>query len=150
MANGNTTRQRGIEQGRAEYAYRCVKDILDIESSGNERDFSAKKYKQHVKKVPTLIKANGLGPAFAFIKTKMNKGEESDKRSWEEIYNHTKEWIRERCEIKYFSTLQEGEEERGFLEDIIRLDTVNYRMLTTEIMALFSWLKRLSDGLITS
>ena len=58
----NETSLRGIEQGRAAFAYDCVNEI----AQSAEEDLK-KKYKSGAKKLPVLIKTNGLGQSLAFI-----------------------------------------------------------------------------------
>jgi CRISPR-associated protein Cmr5 len=65
--SSNTNTIKSLEQGRAKFAYECA-------SKGSQQP-TKKEYKSHVKKIPMLIKTNGLGSTFAFVKSKkMQKG----------------------------------------------------------------------------
>ncbi|HBK54137.1 MAG TPA: type III-B CRISPR module-associated protein Cmr5, partial [Syntrophomonas wolfei] len=50
---------RGIEQRRAVFAYRNVEEAIE-KLGGNESKDSVR-YKGYAKKIPALIKTNGLG-----------------------------------------------------------------------------------------
>ena len=51
-----------LEKGRAEYAYNCVKEVIN---KGFEKE-----YKSYVKSLPQMILSNGLGQTLAFIQAK--------------------------------------------------------------------------------
>ena len=55
----NTSRTK-LEQGRAAYAYNAAKD------GKNKLGNKDSEYKSYVKKLPMLIKTNGLGAAMSF------------------------------------------------------------------------------------
>ena len=65
-----------LEQGRAEFAYKYAEAGKKL---GSE-------YKAYVKKIPMLIKTNGLGATFAFIKSKGGK-------TYDLIHKQTFEWL---------------------------------------------------------
>lgn len=111
----NTTNLTGIEQGRAKKAY-------DFAQEGNK----LKNYDSYVKKVPMMIKVNGLGATFAFIKSK-------DEIAYKKIYEQTSEWLQEKGLVQKNVDL---------IDDIISKNSTNYRLITNEVLALFSWLKR--------
>ena len=71
---------RGIEQGRAQFAYDRVNEIAQ-NSNGDLK----KKYKSGAKKLPVLIKTNGLGQALAFI----NRRDAGN----EKLYDTIGEWL---------------------------------------------------------
>ncbi|NLO98312.1 MAG: type III-B CRISPR module-associated protein Cmr5, partial [Peptococcaceae bacterium] len=71
--------------------------------------------------------------AFAFVKSK-NK-----EKAYELIYKQTEEWLKE-------SGCLSGQEE--LIEQIIKKNSTDYRYLTNEVLALFNWLRRFSEGLI--
>ncbi|MCB1157139.1 MAG: type III-B CRISPR module-associated protein Cmr5 [Leptospiraceae bacterium] len=121
---------KGIEQGRADYAYRCVEDA--------KRDLKedADKYKSYCKKIPMMLKINGLGNTIGFIKAKKEK-------AYGILYKQVSEYLYNEKKCIYpFDTEQE------LLKQIIQLDTPEYRAITHELLALFSWMKRFSEGLI--
>ncbi len=84
----NTT-IRTLEHGRAQFAYECAKEGSKIEKR--------KEYKSYVKKIPMLIKTNGLGAALAFM---LSKG-----GTYEFIGEQVLEWLKndEKSKFKIFS-----------------------------------------------
>ncbi len=124
---------RRIEQRRAISAYRYVEEAIE-KLGGNESNNSAK-YKSYAKKVPALIKTNGLGATYAFIKSKDNTD------AYALIYNQTGKWLQE-C---YGDTFSRDED---LVKCLISLPSVEYRTATVEVLALFNWLRRFAEGLI--
>ena len=120
----NVSTLRGIEQKRADYAYECA-----IEGSTCAKP---KEYKSYVKKLPMLVKTNGLGAAFAFV---FSKGK--DGNTYELIYGQTAEWIK----TKYPFT-------GDFSKFLITQNSNEYRAITNEVISLFTWLRRFAEGLI--
>jgi CRISPR-associated protein Cmr5 len=114
-----------IEQGRAKYAYTCVKAISTEVENG--------KYKSYIKKIPSLIKVNGLGATVAFICGKKKEP------AYQEIYKHLSKWLKEK-------NLLANEEE--LLEKLTSIDSSEYRRFTLEVLSLLIWLKRFADALI--
>ena len=125
------TLPKKIEQGRAEYAYKCAED-------GSKKDFKSE-YKSYVKKIPMLIKTNGLGATMAFVFSK-SKGKEDN--AYGLIYKQTAEWIKERTIVKDF-------EQKKLAKELTEINSSEYRAVTNEILALFTWLRRFAEGLIT-
>ena len=149
----NATTIRNLEQGRAKFAYECALDgkkIYNKAQIGREW-FKDDKYKSYVKNVPMLIKTNGLGSTFAFIKSKRKKEknkeipgtEKNPKNAYDLIYNQAKEWLK----IDDKKLLDIGEND-DLVEKIISLNSPEYRALTIEVLAFFNWLRRFADGLI--
>ena len=124
----------GIEQGRAKTAYDCAS-----EAKSKEYD---KEYKAYVKKIPMLIKTNGLGATFAFVKAKAN-GKNKGSGAYHLIYEQTADWLRhdEKC-------LLDLSGDKDLVAEIIQLDSAPYRSVTVEILAFFGWLRRFAEGLI--
>lgn len=149
----NITTLRGIEQKRADYAYKCAleaKNSKDISLQIGNDFYKSKNYKSYAKKIPMLVKSNGLGASFAFIlskKAKEKKGnnnqtiqagrQENPKNAYDLIYKQTAEWINS----KYPFT-------GDFSEFIITQNSNEYRTITNEVIALFTWLRRFAEGLI--
>ena len=125
------TTMRSIEQERAQFAYKCA-----LEGSKIDKKTA---YKSYVKKIPMLIKTNGLGPTFAFI---MSKKREEKGKPYELIYEQTKKWLLQdnnpfKINIK-----------NDLVKNIISLDSKTYRLMTNEVLFLFKWIIRFADGLI--
>ena len=119
---------RGIEQGRAAFAYDCVKAIAQ---STNE-DLK-KKYKSGAKKLPVLIKTNGLGQSLAFI----NRRDAGN----EKLYDTIGEWL----VCKQLITLGRNVD---LVDVVIGKPSNEYRRITTETLALLNWVRRFVDGLM--
>lgn len=133
----NSTRMSGIEQGRAEFAYKCAKEVADMPKA--EEDHK-KKYRAHVKDVPMMIKTNGLGATFAFIFSKKDKASE---KAYRLIYEHITKWLeQERTHLIDLSN------NKSLVEELVKLKSPAYRAVTIEVLAFFAWLRRFAEGLI--
>lgn len=129
------SRITGIEQGRASFAYAQVE-----RAAFHSNPKLAKKYKAYVKKVPMLIKTNGLGPTFAFVKAK-GTADNVDAEAYRMLYEQTEAWVKQRLEgIISFDD--------GLLKTIVNLPSSQYKAVTIEVLALFNWLRRIAEGLI--
>jgi CRISPR-associated protein Cmr5 len=126
-----TTQITGIERGRAAFAYDCAKEGASFEKKSE--------YKSYVKRIPMLIKTNGLGATFAFM---FSKG-----GTYNEIGTHIIKWLRSEGQItvKLDPAVKEFKDLAGFS---ITLNSSQYRLLTSEVMAFLGWLRRFADGLI--
>jgi len=134
----NETLQKTLEHGRAKYAYECAEQGSKITKK--------KEYKSYVKKIPMLIKTNGLGAAFAFIKSKSNEGEDKRGYAYNIIYEQTSEWLKK--EPKGLIADELNRPNADLVEIIISKNSSEYRALTNEVLAFFTWLKRFAEGLI--
>jgi len=153
MNNKNTI--KGLEQGRAKFAYECAlegKKILKKVLIRTEW-FEDGNYKSYVERIPMWVKTNGLGSTFAFIKSKRRKekkgekpGEkENPKNAYDLIYEQTKQWLKK--DEKSLLTINEGDD---LVKKIILLESSVYRAITNEVLAFFNWLTRFAEGLIES
>ena len=124
----NLTTLNGIEQGRARHAFNAVKDVND-----NGSDNLKKTYKSAAKKLPVLIKTNGLGQSLAFIKGR-NDGHDK-------LYEQIAEWLQDE---DFKQLVSKGE----LVEQVIQLASPAYRQVTVETLALLNWLRRFVDGLM--
>ncbi len=119
---------RGIEQGRAKFAYDCVNEVA--QNSGEDLK---KKYKSGAKKLPVLIKTNGLGQTLAFI----NKRDSGN----EKLYDMIGQWLS--CK-----QLIELDDNADLVEVVISKPSNEYQRMTTETLALLNWVRRFVDGLM--
>lgn len=121
---------RTTEQIKAEFAYNCAKNATTL----------GKEYKSYVKKLPMLIKTNGLGASFAFMFSKRNKEEG---KYWNSIGRNIYDWLKDQKKI-------DAGRIRSF-DDLVReinqFSSTEYRALTVEVLSFLSWLKRFADGL---
>ena len=115
-----------LEQGRASKAY-------EFASNAKEKLSKYDEYKSYTKKIPMLIKTNGLGATFAYMKSKGGN-------TYNLIHKQTFEWLSE-------NELFEFEKNEDFVKDIISLKSDKYRSVTIEVLALFTWLRRFAEGL---
>lgn len=133
MVQNRTTAIKGIEQGRANFAYKKALEARD------ELGLSAQKYKAYVRRAPMRIKTNGLGPTLAFMVSKIKDSEEG--RVYRLIYKHLTEWLKE--DNKGLITI-----EGDLAQAVISLESPEYRAVTLELLAFLNWLRRFADGLI--
>ena len=122
------TTRKGIEQGRAKYAFEAVNGVSD-----NRSNDLKKKYKSAAKKIPVLIKTNGLGQSLAFMK-KRNDG-------YDKLYEQIGNWLQTEDTKQLVS---DGE----LVEQVIQLQSPIYRQVTIETLALLNWIRRFVDGLM--
>ena len=124
-----------LEQGRAAFAYPCAEAGKGLTKS--------KEYKSYVKKMPMLIKTNGLGAAVAFAFAKGSKGGQPDKGSpWGLLYLQIEEWLKE-DQKKLI-----GFDPSRLAYQLTQENSGTYRAVTIEVIALLSWVKRFAEALI--
>lgn len=129
----NTNTIHGLEQGRAEFAYKCASEGAKI---GSE-------YKAYVKKIPMFIKTNGLGATFAFVFSKSRGDSGNRENAYKLIYDQTKKWLKQ--DEKALIDLNG---DCDLVNKIIGLPSSQYRAVTIEVLSFFSWLRRFVEGLI--
>ena len=135
MANP-TTNICQLEQGRATYAYACAETGAKLDKKSE--------YKSYVKKLPMLIKTNGLGTAIAFAFAKGSRnGVPVASNSWGLLYIQIEKWIinKDGLELMTF-------EENRFAKALTETDCQTYRAVTVEVLALLTWMRRFAEGLI--
>lgn len=94
----------------------------------------AQEYKSYTKKIPMLIKNNGLGATLAYINSKAK-----DNNPYTIIHRQTQKWLEQQGYL-----LKDGE----LVEQVIEMESPQYHAVTIETLALFTWMKRFVDGLI--
>lgn len=137
----NETNMKKLENGRAEFAYKCV---VKAKKPGADYKYKQSEYKGYVKNIPVLIQTNGLGNTLAFITSKGNANNTKNKNNaYDLIYEQITQWLRtgdSGCELL--------PEDIGLLEFVISKRSTTYRQITSEILALLNWLRRLAEGMI--
>ncbi len=121
---------QNLENQRAEFALECVK-------KAGQKNFRTE-YKSHVKKIPVLIKTNGLGNTLAYVLSKR-----SNSKAYDLIYQQLSKWLHKpeiSCEVL--------PAQADLLTFVVAQPTSIYRQITTETLALLTWFKRLADGMI--
>lgn len=125
-----------LEEGRAKLAF----DMATIAAANQGKK---KEYKQYAKKMPMMIKSNGLGAsvAFAFSKSKDKEGRIT---AWGLLYNDIDAWLR----ADHKSLLGSISQEDRLVDVVISLNSSEYRAVTVETLAFLNWLRRFAEGLI--
>lgn len=128
--------RKRIAQQRAEFAFNAVTNAKD-RLNGD----SAKSYKSYVKKVPMLVKTNGLAAALTFVFSKSG----GNHTPYGLVLEQVREWL-----SKNNNELLElyNDDSNSLIQQILKLNGKSYRTITLEVMALFTWLKRFADGMI--
>ena len=85
-----------------------------------------------------LIKTNGLGATLSFVKAKGSKNE-----AYQLLYQQMAEWF-----MRQGNDLIELAKDDDLVERVIGLNSPAYRVVTREVLALFSYLRRFAEGLI--
>ncbi len=138
MSAEKTTTRVGIENGRAQYAFETVRRYVE----GNiQRDNKLKEYRSYVKKLPAMIKVNGLGQTLAFLAFCFAKGDQ-----YRVLYQQISDWIKQ----KQPDLLEEYGEKRDmeFVEIVVAMNSNDYRVISNEVLALLDWMRRFADGMI--
>jgi len=117
-----------VEQGRAKFAYERVQTVAK-ERWGSD-------YKSYLKRLPMLIKTNGLAATITFILKK-------DSEAYKQIYEDCTEWIKK--DPKRVFILDKNK----LIEYILNLDSSEYRAFTSEILSFIKWMSRFADGMIS-
>lgn len=133
----DTSNIKGLEQDRAKFAY---DKAVSVAGQGGKR---AKEYKSYAKKLPMMIKTNGLGAALAFALSK-SKDKDGRDTSWGLIYNDVQSWLKK--DHKKF--LLGAHANKILANAVVELESPEYRAVTVEVLAFLNWLRRFAEGLI--
>jgi CRISPR-associated protein Cmr5 len=129
-------KRNAIERGRAKFAYDCVTEVVAISKN--------KEYKAYAKKLPMMIKTNGLGAALAFCRSKISDDTSKSGYAYKKLYEHITEWMKQ--DDKQLLELSATED---LVEKVVSLeDSSEYRAVTVEVLAFLTWLRRFAEGLI--
>ncbi|MEO0298081.1 MAG: type III-B CRISPR module-associated protein Cmr5 [candidate division WOR-3 bacterium] len=127
-----TNRYGIVETENAKWAFEKVKSVSNETYSG--------KYKSYIKKMPMLIKVNGLAATLAFILSKSGE-DNDDKRAYKKIGDQIIEFFNTNNNWKYT-------EMKEVIEKIVSLNSLEYRENVEKINNILYWMKRFVDGLI--
>lgn len=123
---------RTLEQERALFAWERINSVC------MEHPTQAKDVAMHIKKMPAMVLANGLGQALAFLLQK-----DEGNRSGPEyiVYDIIAEWIVE--ERKLYTGPR-----ADLMSRLIQGDRFLYRQAQEETWALLVWLKKFAEAYI--
>ncbi len=119
-------RRLNLSRNRAERAFEYVQEV-----NGNP---IAQKYKSLVRKTPMRIKVNGLDATLAFVFSKKKTGNQHAL-----LYEQLQKWLIENDMVAA---------NKEFVEYVIALEKNEYRVVTNELLAFLTWLRRFADGMI--
>ncbi|PRR79327.1 type III-B CRISPR module-associated protein Cmr5 [Clostridium luticellarii] len=147
----------------AQFALECVLSVTEdadkdtAESEGKKEsqqnhgeEKTQEKYKTLAKKIPVMVQKNGLMNTLAFIFSK------HDKEEYEKVFDQIREWSIKNPRTEDIEVLKnlninvKNDKYIGYLKAVYGLSPKEYRLLTKEIIILFSWIKRFADGSIES
>ncbi len=126
---------------RAEFAYASTTEAIQVLTPVDE----TKEYKSYCKKLPMMIKTNGLGATLAFIRGKANSKSKGNK-AYGQIETIFHEWLKKDEPGKLVFPMDRAP--KDLAEHIVEMDSENYRAASVEILALLNWMRRFADGLI--
>lgn len=120
-----------LEKGRAEFAYKCVEEVL------NKDKKTKKEYRSYIRKIPHMILSNGLGQTLAFVYAKK-----------EDAYNLIYTQLTQYLKSDIPARIKMAHDNKDLLEWVISCNSEAYRYITQEVLAFLSWLKRFAEGMI--
>ena len=129
MSKINTYKQ--LEQGRASFAF-------DRATAGFNQH--GKEYAQQAKRIPMLIKTNGLGATLAFMYSKTNQ------RVLLTLLQDIESWVSD-DKNKKTARIYRDTEGKSLLQKMSNMPSVHYKAVTLETQAFLSWLRRFAEGI---
>ena len=123
-----------IENGRAAFAFAKVKQAV------HDNNVDQDKLRSFIKKMPTMIQVNGLGQTLAFYYSKRNKEKEH-----KVVYDMMNEWLVVRNEVQLF---EQAHQQIELVENIINLNSREYKIATAETLAILNWMRRFVEGMV--
>ena len=129
----------------AKFALECVDDV--IKNDKTNKIINSKDYKTLVKKMNVLIQKNGMIGTLVFLLSKSIKN-----KHHKEVLKNMRYWCEKDIKLDFLEKkgLKDTSkmDDTQFIEKITGLTSREYLVLTQEMMNLFGWLKRFSDGMI--
>ncbi len=117
-----------------------------VSDTDENKHIDSKKYKTLVKKMSAMIQKNGLIGTLVFNLSKSSRDEHA------EVLNQIIDWNKENYKISDLISDYNKDEQQTkyttYIEDLVKLSSQDYRLITKEMMALFGWMKRFADGMI--
>ena len=130
--------QQRLEKARADFAWKCILKIKGLEKKKIEE-----KYSSLVRGAPADIQINGLGQSASFWRAKGyergNPGTKDEQVAHASVLEHITEWLQIAKHVQLNS--------QNLVEWISGTeDTNQYRLVTSETIALLAWLKRFAEA----
>ena len=129
----------------AKFALECVDDV--IKNDKTNKIINSKDYKTLLKKMNVLIQKNGMIGTLVFLLSKSIKN-----KHHKEVLKNMRYWCEKDIKLDFLEKkgLKDTSkmDDTQFIEKITGLTSREYLVLTQEMMNLFGWLKRFSDGMI--
>lgn len=120
---------------------RAIHSYIDIENFQNEKTKeSQEKMRSYCRKLPAMIKANGLIDTLSYIKSKSQK-KDGTKTEYGELYN----WINLWMGIA-FDELKD----KDLIKEIAMTGSGEYRIYTDELLNISLWYKRNAEGILVN
>jgi len=130
----NQSEIKKLERGRAEFAYRCVKDATKQIDGKKQEEYHA-----YSRKIPTMIITNGLGQTLAFVKARAKTG-----NAYELLYNQMSDYLKSESTTRIKMPSDRGE----LVEWVVSCNSSKYRFITQELLAFLNWLRKFAEGMI--
>lgn len=121
----------GIENGRAAFAFQAVERFVS-----RHREKENKEYRSYIKKMPMMIKTNGLGQTLAFYYSQ-------ESQAYQAVYKDLGDYLKQHKER---IGLTDDQSRMELVEMVIQLSSRDYRFLTTELLSLLNWMRRFVEG----
>lgn len=125
-----------VEQGRANFAFSCADNT-------KTKDFK-KEYKQYSKKLPMMIKVNGLAATFAFMFSKDNNKKEG--KAYHALGNDLTRMFKQSQSVSFL--VNDVSDFSELVPKILKVNSADYKLLTSEALTFLGWLRRFTEGLI--
>ena len=133
------SRQRSLEQQRAEMAWAAVWQVKQNNEKLEKKDKYAKEYGSLARSAPADIQSNGLGQTLAFWRAKgYDHGKPKDNNPHAVLFGHVADWLRKQ------KILPVDKDPVEWISTEARTD--EYRRASAETIAFLIWLKRFAEA----
>lgn len=113
-------------------------NLVEFLNNPDITEESKKKMRGYCRKLPVLIKTNGLLKTLTFIKGKC-KDEEYKRNEYDYIYTWLLDWIK---------TLDDNKDEKNIFDKLINMENEKYSIYTKEVIEISLWYKRHAEAMI--
>lgn len=129
---------QNADQKRAAFALKEVKSRVESLKQPEQKEF-----KSYVQALPAMVQMNGLGQAIAFCRSHYTESDISKKgaAAYKSLYTLIQTWLCDENLAVYSS-------QHDLLEQITTHDMNKYRLATSELQSLLTWLKKMVAAFI--